>query len=109
MRPQDSGADTLADKRHLVIRGQTASDILKVRAALLTAFRSVYARLELLEVTPPCMVQTSVELVPCLQMKNTAYVDLTEADQLFSNSITTGSQLTLHKALNFTWKPVCQL
>lgn len=58
---QEAGPDILADKRHLVIRGQTASDVLKVRAKLLQAFRTSYENMELLEVTPPCMVQTSVE------------------------------------------------
>ncbi|KAM0751234.1 asparaginyl-tRNA synthetase [Meredithblackwellia eburnea MCA 4105] len=53
--------DALADARHLVIRGETSSSILKVRAALLKGFRASYERLGLLEVTPPCMVQTQVE------------------------------------------------
>jgi asparaginyl-tRNA synthetase len=51
----------LADARHLVIRGENASSVLKVRAALLSSFRESYANLGLLEVTPPCMVQTQVE------------------------------------------------
>ncbi|KAK4703526.1 asparaginyl-tRNA synthetase, partial [Phenoliferia sp. Uapishka_3] len=53
--------DALADARHLVIRGETSSTILKVRAALLQGFRATYEKLGLLEVTPPCMVQTQVE------------------------------------------------
>ncbi|KAL8287367.1 hypothetical protein RQP46_003819 [Phenoliferia psychrophenolica] len=53
--------DALADARHLVIRGETSSTILKVRAALLKGFRATYENLGLLEVTPPCMVQTQVE------------------------------------------------
>lgn len=51
----------LADSRHLVIRGETASSVLKVRAAVLRAFRAEFDSLGLLEVTPPCMVQTQVE------------------------------------------------
>lgn len=58
---KDSGPEVLSDRRHLVIRGETASAVLKVRAALLNAFRATYIDLGLLEVTPPCMVQTSVE------------------------------------------------
>ncbi|KAK9446467.1 uncharacterized protein V1518DRAFT_423816 [Limtongia smithiae] len=51
----------LLDMRHLALRGETMSGIFKVRAALLRAFRRVYVDLGLLEVTPPCMVQTQVE------------------------------------------------
>ncbi|GAA96961.1 uncharacterized protein L969DRAFT_90369 [Mixia osmundae IAM 14324] len=58
---ETASADLLADNRHLVIRGETASAVLRVRAALLKAFRETYERLGLLEVTPPCMVQTQVE------------------------------------------------
>ncbi|SGY32508.1 BQ5605_C002g01373 [Microbotryum silenes-dioicae] len=58
---QDRDPSLLADARHLVLRGETASTVLKVRAALLQSFRDSYANLGLLEVTPPCMVQTQVE------------------------------------------------
>lgn len=52
-----------ADLRHLVLRGETASSVLRLRAALLSGFRSVYASPahSLIEVTPPALVQTSVE------------------------------------------------
>lgn len=59
--PQDADPSQLADARHLVLRGENASAILKVRAALLSSFRKSYESLGLLEVTPPCMVQTQVE------------------------------------------------
>ncbi|GAA5920278.1 hypothetical protein JCM1841_003018 [Sporobolomyces salmonicolor] len=58
---EEADPSSLADSRHLVIRGENASAILKVRAALLSSFRQSYANLGLLEVTPPCMVQTQVE------------------------------------------------
>jgi asparaginyl-tRNA synthetase len=51
----------LADLRHLVLRGETASNVLRLRAALLSAFRSTYTAHHCLEVTPPCLVQTQVE------------------------------------------------
>lgn len=50
-----------ADLRHLVIRGETASSVLRLRAYLLSAFRDSLVNHHLLEVTPPCLVQTQVE------------------------------------------------
>ncbi|ANB10954.1 asparagine--tRNA ligase DED81 [Sugiyamaella lignohabitans] len=51
----------LLDQRHLALRGETLSAVMKVRATLLRAVREVYEEEGLLEVTPPCMVQTQVE------------------------------------------------
>ncbi|KAJ9098497.1 hypothetical protein QFC19_006365 [Naganishia cerealis] len=47
--------------RHLDLRAETPAAIMKVRAAVLSAFRAVYAKHTVMEVTPPCIVQTSVE------------------------------------------------
>lgn len=58
---KDTGADLKADLRHLILRGEVASAVLKVRAGVLRAFRNSYEDMGLLEVTPPCMVQTQVE------------------------------------------------
>jgi asparaginyl-tRNA synthetase len=58
---KDAPPQTLYDNRHLVLRGDTASSILKVRAGVLKAFRQTFQEKRLLEVTPPCMVQTQVE------------------------------------------------
>lgn len=57
------GADPslLLDQRHLALRGETLSAVMKVRASLLRAIRRVYEEEQLTEVTPPCMVQTQVE------------------------------------------------
>jgi asparaginyl-tRNA synthetase len=52
---------TLYDQRHLVIRNKVPTYILKVRSAVLNAFRQVYEEEHITEVTPPCMVQTQVE------------------------------------------------
>ncbi|KIW14555.1 asparagine-tRNA ligase [Exophiala spinifera] len=52
---------TLLDNRHLVLRGDNASAIMKVRAAVTRAFRQVYQEDRITEVTPPSMVQTQVE------------------------------------------------
>lgn len=51
----------MADLRHLVLRGETASAVLKLRSALLSSFRKTYVAHDVLEVTPPCLVQTQVE------------------------------------------------
>ncbi|KAK0511526.1 hypothetical protein JMJ35_006099 [Cladonia borealis] len=60
----DGDPQSLLDNRHLVLRGEISSSVMKVRAALLRAFRQTYES-EItppcLEVTPPCMVQTQVE------------------------------------------------
>jgi len=59
----DSDPQTLYDNRHLVLRGEHSSSVMKVRAALLRAFRKTYET----EITPSCletprcMVQTQVE------------------------------------------------
>ena len=60
---KDSDPQTLLDNRHLVLRGEISSSIMKVRAAVLRAFRQTYDEIkpQCLEVTPPCMVQTQVE------------------------------------------------
>ncbi|KAL8763365.1 MAG: hypothetical protein Q9184_000836 [Pyrenodesmia sp. 2 TL-2023] len=59
----DADAQTLYDNRHLVLRGENASSVMKVRAGVLRAFRQTYEEIapSCLEVTPPCMVQTQVE------------------------------------------------
>ncbi|KAI2289243.1 asparagine--tRNA ligase [Ophidiomyces ophidiicola] len=57
----DADPQTLYDNRHLVLRGDTASAVMKVRAGVLRAFRAAFDERRLLEVTPPAMVQTQVE------------------------------------------------
>lgn len=60
---KDADPQTLLENRHLVLRGEVSSSVMKVRAAVLRAFRQMYDELspQCLEVTPPCMVQTQVE------------------------------------------------
>ncbi|KAL4786762.1 hypothetical protein BJX76DRAFT_320182 [Aspergillus varians] len=57
----DADPQTLYNNRHLVLRGETASSVMKVRAATLKAFRQAFDELRMTEVTPPAMVQTQVE------------------------------------------------
>lgn len=58
---EDADPSILLDQRHLALRGETLSGVMKVRAALLASIRRVYKEENLTEVTPPCMVQTQVE------------------------------------------------
>lgn len=58
---ETSGRGTLSDKRHLVLRGDNASEILKIRAFILNSIRSYFNSIKATEVTPPLMVQTQVE------------------------------------------------
>lgn len=57
----DADPQTLYDNRHLVLRGEMVSSVMKVRAATLRAFRQAFDENRMLEVTPPAMVQTQVE------------------------------------------------
>lgn len=57
----DAEPQTLYDNRHLVLRGETSSAVMKVRAATLRAFRQTFEESRMLEVSPPAMVQTQVE------------------------------------------------
>ncbi|ODN78463.1 asparagine-tRNA ligase [Cryptococcus amylolentus CBS 6039] len=57
----DTDASIRADLRHLELRGETASAVMRFRALLLRAFREAFNKRRITEVTPPCMVQTSVE------------------------------------------------
>ncbi|WVR08241.1 asparagine-tRNA ligase [Kwoniella sp. DSM 27419] len=57
----DTDASIRADLRHLELRGEIATSVMRVRALLLRAFRERFHAKRITEVTPPCMVQTSVE------------------------------------------------
>ncbi|KAJ2394652.1 asparagine--tRNA ligase, partial [Coemansia sp. RSA 2603] len=58
---KDSDPSVLLKQRHLVIRGERASSVLKVRSRVMRAFRDHFESVGYNEVTPPCMVQTQVE------------------------------------------------
>lgn len=57
----DTDPSILLDRRHLALRGDALTSIMKVRAALLKSIRSVYEDEGITEVTPPCLVQSMVE------------------------------------------------
>lgn len=58
---ENADPSLLLDQRHLTMRGESLSAVLKVRAALMRAVRQFYYDEGLAEVTPPCMVQNQVE------------------------------------------------
>jgi asparaginyl-tRNA synthetase len=57
----DAPPQQLLDQRHLVIRGETASKVLKIRGVVDKAFRDMYEKMDLDQVSPPALVQTMVE------------------------------------------------
>lgn len=79
----------LFDQRHLVLRGETASAVLKCRAQLLKSFRAHLDSRGYTEVTPPCMVQTMVEggstLFEIGYYNEKAY--LTQSSQLYLETV----------------------
>lgn len=58
---EESHPDVQLDSRHILIRGETTSKVLKMRSIVLNAFRSHYFDRGYNEVTPPTLVQTQVE------------------------------------------------
>lgn len=58
---KDSEVDVQLDQRHLMLRGETLSKIMRFRALTLKAFRDHFESRGLTEVTPPTMVQGQVE------------------------------------------------
>ncbi|MEM1658793.1 MAG: asparagine--tRNA ligase [Candidatus Jordarchaeales archaeon] len=81
----DSSPDVLLDKRHLVIRGEKTSSILKYVAKLLKYFREFCEERGLVEVVPPLITRAACEggatLFPIKYFDETAY--LTQSSQLY--------------------------
>lgn len=57
----ESNPDVMYQNRHMWIRGENMSKVLKVRHAAVKAFRDHYYDRDYVEVTPPTMVQCQVE------------------------------------------------
>ncbi|CAK8671771.1 unnamed protein product [Clavelina lepadiformis] len=58
---QGASVDTLLDNRHLVVRNEETSKILKVQSHVLHAIRNHFFERDCHEVTPPCLVQFDFE------------------------------------------------
>lgn len=58
---QEANVDVQLDNRHIMIRGENTSKILKMRSVIMQAFRAHYFDRGYTEVTPPTLVQTQVE------------------------------------------------
>ncbi|KAF4531829.1 hypothetical protein B566_EDAN000855 [Ephemera danica] len=58
---ENANPDVQLDNRHIMIRGENTSMILKMRSVVMQAFRSHYFDRGYFEVTPPTLVQTQVE------------------------------------------------
>lgn len=58
---EEAHVDVQLDNRHMMIRGENTSKVLKMRSVTMQAFRSHYFDRGYFEVTPPAMVQTQVE------------------------------------------------
>ena len=82
---KESSPQILFDKRHLVMRSERASTILRMRSRILFELRLFFEKEDFLEVTPPTLVQTQVEggstLFPLKYFEEEAY--LTQSSQLY--------------------------
>jgi asparaginyl-tRNA synthetase len=58
---QNQWDSLMLDNRHLVLRGENASSLIKVRAAVELAFIEIYRKLDFTKVSPPALVQGAVE------------------------------------------------
>ncbi|MFX0050709.1 MAG: asparagine--tRNA ligase [Candidatus Hermodarchaeota archaeon] len=88
IRP-DSGPQVFLDKRHLVLRGEKSSDIMRFRDLTTRSFRKFFFDREFVEVTPSTIVQTQVEGASTLfsfkYFDQDAY--LTQSSQLYLETV----------------------